>query len=59
MSDNRIVEMMQEIAKKINEGEKEGVVKCPYCGGEVHYVYAGPMAMRAKCYNCTAISVMA
>ena len=59
MSDNAVVEMMQEISRKIEMGETSGIVKCPYCGGEVHYIYDNPMAMRAKCYNCTTISIMA
>ena len=47
-----VVELMKEISNRVHKGEKNGIVKCPYCGGDVDYVYGNIMAMRAKCKNC-------
>jgi len=49
---NMTVEVMQKIGKKIRNGEKQGSVKCPFCGGNIEYVYENAMAMRAKCDTC-------
>lgn len=47
-----IIEFMQDVGKRIENGEKEGDVSCPFCSGTVHYLYFNSMAMRAKCNSC-------
>ena len=47
-----VVETMNKIGKKVEQGEKQGLIKCPFCGGNIEYIYENCMAMRAKCDTC-------
>lgn len=47
-----VVETMNKIGEKVEQGESQGSIKCPFCGGSIEYVYDNPMAMRAKCDSC-------
>lgn len=53
-----VIDTMNRISKKVKKGEREGVVKCPFCDGEVHYIYQNAMSVRAKCNSCE-FSIMA
>ena len=54
MNNDAVIKMVEEIAVRVKQGEKEGTIDCPYCGGKdkVQYIYGSATAMRAKCEEC-------
>ena len=52
MSNDKIFKVLDDMNKKIDKGEKQGTIKCPYCGGTINYAYENAIAMRAKCDSC-------
>ena len=52
MDVKKIIKINNTIHEKAEKGEKEGVVKCPFCRGNITYSYYNSMAMRAKCNHC-------
>lgn len=44
--------ILNKIHFNVEKGQKEGYIKCPYCDGNIHYIYINTMAMRAKCDSC-------
>lgn len=49
---DKVIDMVKDIADKAKKGEKTGNIECPYCGGTIKYVYENDMAMRVKCLQC-------
>ena len=55
MDEDKVMDIIAEISKRVDNGEKSGEFKCPCCEGTIEYVYENGMAMRAKCDTCSFV----